>query len=212
MFSRQVSRIIPLVHQMRAPFFMPVPSGLLSAVSIGGATFFSYFYTLLPLFGNKMELNPEDRKFLKLAIATASDNIKKQGGPFGAVIVSQGKIISSAGNSVVTGHDPTAHAEVQAIRKAAETLGTHDLSGCVIYSSCEPCPMCLGAIYWAGIRRLVYASDRYKAAASGFDDEMIYTELALDHEKRSIIMNRGMKDEGDSVFRQWDTFPGKVLY
>jgi guanine deaminase len=91
-------------------------------------------------------------------------------------------------------------------------MGTHDLSGCVIYSSCEPCPMCLGAIYWAGIRRLVYASDRYKAAASGFDDEMIYTELALDHEKRSIVMNRGLKDEGDNVFRQWDNFPGKVLY
>lgn len=159
-----------------------------------------------------MELNSEDRKFLKLAIETASDNIKEQGGPFGAVIVSKGKIISRAGNRVVTGHDPTAHAEVQAIRMAAAALGTHDLNGCVIYSSCEPCPMCLGAIYWAGIRRLVYASDRYKAAASGFDDEMIYTELALDHEKRSIVMSRGMKDEGDSVFRQWDIFPGKVLY
>jgi len=159
-----------------------------------------------------MELSSEDRKFLKLAIETASDNIKEQGGPFGAVIVSKGKIISRAGNRVVTGHDPTAHAEVQAIRMAAAALGTHDLSGCVIYSSCEPCPMCLGAIYWAGIRRLVYASDRYMAAASGFDDEMIYTELALDHEKRSIVMNRGMKDEGDSVFRLWDIFPGKVLY
>jgi tRNA(Arg) A34 adenosine deaminase TadA len=159
-----------------------------------------------------MELNSEERKFLKLAIDTASDNIKKQGGPFGAVIVSKGNIISRAGNRVVIGHDPTAHAEVQAIRMAAAALGTHDLSGCVIYSSCEPCPMCLGAIYWAGIRRLVYASDRYKAAASGFDDEMIYTELALDHEKRSIVMSRGMKDEGDSVFRKWDNFPGKVLY
>jgi tRNA(Arg) A34 adenosine deaminase TadA len=159
-----------------------------------------------------MKLNSEDRKFLKLAIETASDNIKEQGGPFGAVIVSKGKIISCAGNSVVTGHDPTAHAEVQAIRMAADAMGTHDLSSCVIYSSCEPCPMCLGAIYWAGIRRLVYASDRYRAAASGFDDEMIYTELSLVHEKRSIVMNRGMKDEGDSVFRQWDNFPGKVLY
>jgi guanine deaminase len=159
-----------------------------------------------------MELNSEDRKFLKLAIETASDNIKEQGGPFGAVIVSKGKIISRAGNSVVTGHDPTAHAEVQAIRMAAGAMGTHDLSGCVIYSSCEPCPMCLGAIYWAGIRRLVFASDRYKAAASGFDDEMIYTELALDHEKRSIVMNRGMEDEGDYVFRLWDNFPGKILY
>ena len=159
-----------------------------------------------------MELNSEDRKFLKLAIETASDNINDQGGPFGAVIIREGKIISRAGNRVVAGHDPTAHAEVQAIRVAADAMGTHDLSGCVIYSSCEPCPMCLGAIYWAGIRRLVYASDRYKAAASGFDDEMIYAELALDHEKRSIVMNRGMKEEGDRVFRDWDNFPGKVLY
>jgi guanine deaminase len=159
-----------------------------------------------------MELNSQDRKFLKLAIETASDNIKEQGGPFGAVIVSNEEIISRAGNRVVTGHDPTAHAEVQAIRMAAAALGTHDLSGCVIYSSCEPCPMCLGAIYWAGIRRLVYASDRYKAAASGFDDEMIYSELALDHEKKSIVMDCGMKDEGDGVFREWDDFPGKVLY
>jgi tRNA(Arg) A34 adenosine deaminase TadA len=159
-----------------------------------------------------MILNSEDRKFLKLAIETASDNIKDQGGPFGAVIVSNGEIISRAGNRVVAGHDPTAHAEVQAIRMAATALGTHDLSGCVIYSSCEPCPMCLGAIYWSGIRRLVYASDRYKAAASGFDDEMIYAELALGHDNRSIVMNRGMKEEGDNVFRQWDNFPGKVLY
>jgi tRNA(Arg) A34 adenosine deaminase TadA len=159
-----------------------------------------------------MELNSEDRKFLKLAIETASDNINDQGGPFGAVIIREGKIISRAGNRVVAGHDPTAHAEVQAIRVAADAMGTHDLSGCVIYSSCEPCPMCLGAIYWAGIRRLVYASDRYKAAASGFDDEMIYAELALDHEKRSIVIDRGMIEEGDSVFREWDNFPGKVLY
>ena len=159
-----------------------------------------------------MELNSEDRKFLKLAIETASDNINDQGGPFGAVIIREGKIISRAGNRVVAGHDPTAHAEVQAIRVAADAMGTHDLSGCVIYSSCEPCPMCLGAIYWAGIRRLVYASDRYKAAASGFDDEMIYAELALDHEKRSIVIGRGMIEEGNSVFREWDNFPGKVLY
>lgn len=159
-----------------------------------------------------MRLNSEDRRFLKLAIDTATENIRNGGGPFGAVIVSRGNLISRAGNSVVTAHDPTAHAEIQAIRLASAELGNHDLSGCVIYSSCEPCPMCLGAIYWAGIRRLVYASDRYQAAASGFDDEMIYTELALDHEKRSIVMDRGMKDEGDSVFRQWDDFPGKVLY
>jgi len=159
-----------------------------------------------------MKLNSEDRKFLTLAIETATNNIKDQGGPFGAVVVSQGRIISHAGNRVVADHDPTAHAEVEAIRMASAAMGTHDLSSCVIYSSCEPCPMCLGAIYWAGIKRVVYASDRYQAAASGFNDEMIYMELALEREKRSLTMDHGMKDEGDSVFRQWNDFPGKVLY
>ncbi|MGB8359205.1 MAG: nucleoside deaminase [Bacteroidales bacterium] len=159
-----------------------------------------------------MELNSKDRRFLTLAIETAKNNIKDGGGPFGAVVVSQGHIIAQAGNRVVASHDPTAHAEVEAIRLASSATGTHDLSGCVIYSSCEPCPMCLGAIYWAGIKRIVYASDRYQAAASGFNDEMIYKELALEREKRSLTMDCGMKDEGDSVFRQWNDFPGKVLY
>ena len=212
MFSRPDRRIILPVRLRPGFSSASVQASLLSALSIGRATFFSYFYTLLLFLKRRMELNSEDRKFLKLAIETASDNIKDQGGPFGAVIVMGGKIISRAGNRVVAGHDPTAHAEVQAIRVAADAMGTHDLSGCVIYSSCEPCPMCLGAIYWAGIRRLVYASDRYKAAASGFDDEMIYAELALDHEKRSIVIDRGMIEEGDSVFREWDNFPDKVLY
>ncbi len=120
------------------------------------------------------------------AIVTASGNIADGGGPFGAVVVREGRVISRSGNRVVSEHDPTAHAEVLAIRMAAAAMGTHDLSDCVIYSSCEPCPMCLGAIYWSGIRRVVYASDRYRAAAAGFDDEMIYSELALDKESRSI--------------------------
>ena len=159
-----------------------------------------------------MKLNSEDSKFLTLAIETATNNIKDGGGPFGAVVVSYGHIISRAGNRVVAAHDPTAHAEVEAIRMASTVMGTHDLSSCVIYSSCEPCPMCLGAIYWAGIKRVVYASDRYQAASSGFSDEMIYMELALEKEKRSLTMDRGMKEEGDIVFRQWDNFPGKILY
>ena len=160
----------------------------------------------------KMKLNSEDRKFLRLAIDTARQNIQEGGGPFGAVVVMNGNIISSAGNRVVTGHDPTAHAEVQAIRMAAAALGTHELGSCVIYASCEPCPMCLGAIYWAGIRRVVYASDRHRAAAAGFDDEMIYTELAKHRDDRNVTMDRAMEEEGDSVFREWDNYPGKVLY
>lgn len=159
-----------------------------------------------------MKLNGEDRKFLKLAIGTAEENIKDGGGPFGAVIVTNGVVLARAGNRVVPGHDPTAHAEVQAIRLAAAALGTHDLSDCVIYASCEPCPMCLGAIYWAGIRRIVYASDRFRAAAAGFDDEKIYSELALDHGDRSIIMDRGLEKDGDSVLAMWENYPGKIQY
>ncbi len=159
-----------------------------------------------------MKLSGEDKRYLELAIKTAGENMKDGGGPFGAVIVRDGSIIARAGNRVVTGHDPTAHAEVMAIRMAAETLGTHDLSGCVIYASCEPCPMCLGAIYWAGIRRIVYASDRYRAAAAGFSDNHIYEELALDNGEKSIAMVRGLKEEGDSVLKKWEELPDKIQY
>jgi len=159
-----------------------------------------------------MKLDTEDGKLLELAIETAADNIKAGGGPFGAVISCNGNVVARAGNRVVTSHDPTAHAEVEAIRQAAATLGTHDLSNCVVYSSCEPCPMCLGAIYWAGIRRVVYASDRYRAAAAGFSDEKIYDELALDAGERSIIMQRGLQDSGDEIFRKWEEYPDKVPY
>jgi len=159
-----------------------------------------------------MELSSEDKRFLNLAIETAGENIKDGGGPFGAIVVREGSIISRAGNRVVTGHDPTAHAEVMAIRMAAEKLGTHDLADCTIYASCEPCPMCLGAIYWAGIRRIVYASDRYRAAAAGFSDNHIYEELALDNSKRTITMVRGLTEEGDEVLRRWEDLPDRIQY
>lgn len=159
-----------------------------------------------------MKLNGEERKYLRLAIDTAAENITDGGGPFGAVIVRSGRVLATAGNRVVPGNDPTAHAEVLAIRQAAEALGTHDLSDCVIYASCEPCPMCLGAIYWAGIRRIVYSSDRYRAATAGFDDERIYTELALGTSERSIIMERAMEEEGNLVFNKWEEFPDKIQY
>ncbi len=159
-----------------------------------------------------MNLNSEDLRFLKLAIGTAGENMKDGGGPFGAVVVSDGTVIARAGNRVVPGHDPTAHAEVMAIRMAAERLGTHDLGECTIYASCEPCPMCLGAIYWAGIRRIVYASDRFRAAEAGFSDNHIYEELGLDNSARSVVMVRGLKEEGDSVLKQWEELPDKTLY
>lgn len=159
-----------------------------------------------------MRLNIKDRKYLELAIKTAEENMEDGGGPFGAIITKGETILARAGNRVVPGHDPTAHAEVIAIRMAAEKLGTHDLSDCTIYASCEPCPMCLGAIYWAGIRRLVYASDRYTAASAGFSDNHIYEELALDNDSRSIEMVRGLKKEGDNVLRRWVDLPDKIQY
>ncbi|MGE5348784.1 MAG: nucleoside deaminase [Actinomycetota bacterium] len=159
-----------------------------------------------------MIFNSNDRRFLELAIQTAGENMDDGGGPFGAVVVRDGRIIARAGNRVVPGHDPTAHAEVMAIRMAAEHLGTHDLGGCTIYASCEPCPMCLGAVYWAGIRRIVYASDRYRAAEAGFSDNRIYEELALESTRRSIAMVRGLKEEGDSILKRWEELPDKTEY
>ena len=153
-----------------------------------------------------------DRSFLKRASDIAIASIKIGGGPFGAVITKGGEIISEAGNSVVLNHDPTAHAEILAIRKAALVTGSHDLSGCVIYSSCEPCPMCLGAIYWAGIKKVVYASLRTDAAAAGFDDEAIYHEMALDPADRELVFKYMPDCGGENVFRKWDEFEDKIVY
>jgi tRNA(Arg) A34 adenosine deaminase TadA len=160
----------------------------------------------------KTKMTPEDKKFLSMALEAASANISEGGGPFGAVVVREGRAISVSGNRVVPDSDPTAHAEVTVIRQAAAALKTFDLSDCVIYSSCEPCPMCLGAIYWAGIRRVVYAADRHMAAAAGFSDELIYREIALAPSERSIVMERAMITEGEKVFTKWDSYPGKVQY
>ena len=153
-----------------------------------------------------------DRTLLKHAIKLAGDGIKDGGGPFGAVVAKDGKIIAEANNRVVLSHDPTAHAEVLAIRKASETLESHDLSGCVIYTSCEPCPMCLGAIYWAGIGKVVYASDRKEAESSGFNDKLIYGEMTLDPSERRIDFIHIPDAGGDEVFRKWEQFEDKILY
>jgi len=157
-------------------------------------------------------MTTDDIMFLRQALEEASDNIYNGGGPFGAVVVKDGEIISKSGNRVVPDNDPTAHAEISAIRAAANALGTFDLSECVIYSSCEPCPMCLGAIYWAGIRRVVYSADRHGAADAGFSDELIYREMALDYGERQISMERGLIVEGEEVFNKWISYPLKVRY
>ena len=126
-----------------------------------------------------------DKEYMRMAIEFAKDNVANGGGPFGAVIVKDGQVIASCGNSVTLDNDPTAHAEVNCIRKACKKLNTFDLSGCVLYSSCEPCPMCLSAVYWARLDRLVYAATRKDAATAGFDDDFIYKEIPLEDDKRS---------------------------
>lgn len=125
------------------------------------------------------------------------------GGPFGAIVVRDGEIISEASNRVTSDNDPTAHAEVLAIREACRKLGTHTLEGCTIYTSCEPCPMCLGAIYWARPDAVVFACDRRDAAEAGFDDDFIYRELANNMEERSIPFRQDMREKAIPLFREW---------
>ena len=153
-----------------------------------------------------------DKALLQRTIDLASEGIRKGNGPFGAVIVKDGKIIAEASNSVVLSNDPTAHAEVLAIRKAAEILTSHDLSDCTLFSSCEPCPMCLGAIYWAGIKNVIYASDRLEAAKAGFNDNFIYDEITLAPSERSISFIHRPNAGGEIVFKKWNDFEGKVQY
>lgn len=134
------------------------------------------------------------------------------GGPFGAVIVKNGKIIAEGWNRVTSSNDPTAHAEVIAIRKACTKLGRFHLHGCEIYTSCEPCPMCLATIYWAHLDRIYYANTRADAAAIGFDDAFIYRELALPPGQRSIPAHRLLVDEAVVAFREWEAKSSKIHY
>ncbi len=155
---------------------------------------------------------PDDKKYLRKAIEIALEGIKDGGGPFGAVILKDGKIISRSNNRVVLSNDPTAHAEILAIREAAALLNNRDLSDCVLYASCEPCPMCLGAIYWSGIKKVVYASDRNEAASAGFNDRMIYRELILDPADRKINFVRLEDPAAFEVFSCWAQFENKIRY
>lgn len=144
-----------------------------------------------------------DREFMQRAIDLAAESVKKGGGPFGAVVVKDGKVIAESANSVTPDNDPTAHAEVNAIRLACKKLGTFMLDGCEIYASCEPCPMCLGAIYWAHIKTIYYAGTRSDAAKAGFDDDFIYREININPEKRSVPAFNYMPNEGAAVFKLW---------
>ena len=134
------------------------------------------------------------------------------GGPFGAVVVKDGKIIGRGNNQVLLTNDPTAHAEIVAIKDACKTLGNFELTGCDIYSSCEPCPMCLGAIYWARPARLFYGCSRKDAAAIGFDDDFIYSELKLPKEQRQIPSQQLMCEDAMKIFSEWDAMGVKKIY
>ncbi len=149
---------------------------------------------------------------MRKAIALSKENVANGGGPFGAVIARDGEIIATGVNRVTSNHDATAHAEVSAIRNACAKLGTHDLSGCEIYSSCEPCPMCLGAIYWAHLDRLYYGNDKHDAANIGFDDSFIYDELDLKPEQRRLASSRLLSEEALAAFRLWEEKPDKIEY
>lgn len=147
------------------------------------------------------------------AITLASRNAcSSTGGPFGAVIVKEGEIVSSAVNSVTTDNDPTAHAEVNAIRAACKKLGTFDLTGCTLYSSCEPCPMCLSAAYWAHISKIFYAADRNQAERAGFSDAFIYDQFALPLGERSIPFEQIFNKEGVEPFDLWIDNESKIKY
>ena len=146
------------------------------------------------------------------AIQMSQESVKNGGGPFGAVIVKNDKIIAKASNNVTQENDPTAHAEVTAIRSAAKKLNTFNLSSCEIYTSCEPCPMCLGAIYWARLDKIYFANTKADAKDIGFDDSFIYKEIELPVDKRSIPNIQIMRHEALKVFKEWEEKEDKIEY
>ncbi len=153
------------------------------------------------------------KELMQKAIDVAFEGIRKlEGGPFGAVVVKDGVVVSAAHNLVTSTNDPTAHAEVVAIRKACEKLGTYNLEGCQIYCSCEPCPMCMGAIYWARIDRVYYACTREDAARIGFDDEFIYEELGKPLKSRKVKSEQLMRDDALKTLTEWNSMNSKKRY
>lgn len=151
-------------------------------------------------------------EMMRRAIVLSVDNVRNGGGPFGAVITRNGEVVATGVNRVTANNDPTAHAEVTAIRNAAQKLGTFDLSDCEIYTSCEPCPMCLGAIYWARLKKVYFANNKEDAKNIGFDDSFIYDEMALPREERKLPSEVLMRDEAQEAFRMWDEKKDKIEY
>ncbi len=157
-------------------------------------------------------MDTDSLKYLKLAVKIADKGIENGFGPFGAIIVCDGKIVSRAGNSVTKSNDSTAHAEINAIRKACKKLKSFNLSDCVLYSSCEPCPMCLSAIYWSGIKTVYFASTREDADKAGFSDKIIYAEFNKRNSEKSIHLKRLRVEDSKSVFEKWNNKIDKIKY
>ena len=179
--------------------------------------FLSFLLTVLAVAACKSHqtagsITPEDEEFMRKAILLSVESVADGGGPFGAVIVKDGEIVAGSANSVTLDNDPTAHAEVNTIRQACKKLGTFDLSDCVIYTSCEPCPMCLGAIYWAHIKRIYYGNTKKDAAYINFADDFIYKELEQRKEKRFVPLISLLRNEALKTFRAWEAKQDKVEY
>lgn len=155
----------------------------------------------------------EQKKFMQKAIDLAMINVdENNGGPFGAVVVKDNVVVGRGSNRVTSSNDPTAHAEIVAIRQACETLNTFNLEGCELYASCEPCPMCLGSIYWANISKLYYAATKDDAAKSEFSDAHIYNEISLPKDQRKLPSSQLMREDALKVFNKWTESENKILY
>lgn len=159
-----------------------------------------------------MNITEQDKIFMREAIRLADESVINGGGPFGAVIVKDGEIVAGSSNSVTIDNDPTAHAEVNTIRQACRKLGTFDLSDCVIYTSCEPCPMCLGAIYWAHLRCVYYGNTKKDARDIDFADDFIYEELDKPIDRRSVPFINMLHEEALHSFKLWDEKADKIEY
>ena len=161
---------------------------------------------------NRTKFTIEDEKFMQQAIDLSIENVANGGGPFGAVIVRDGEVIATGTNRVTANCDPTAHAEVSAIRAACDKVKNFKLTGCTVYTSCEPCPMCLSALYWAGVDRIFYGNTKSDAKAINFDDSFIYDQIALSGSERAIPCINIMRDEALAGFKAWSDKEDKVLY
>lgn len=158
---------------------------------------------------------PEERteEFMRAAVELAVENVRTgRGGPFAAVVVRDGEIIARGTNTVTSSNDPTAHAEVNAIRAACRTLGAFQLTDCDLYTTCEPCPMCLGALYWARPRRVYYGATREDAAGAGFDDAFIYDEINCEPDSRSLCMEQVLREEARKPFEAWAEMEDRIEY